>query len=109
MDDYLDLVVFVLWVLALARLTRLVNADEITDPIRLAVMRKTGPESKWSYFLQCPWCVSMWLGLVTAGFPVWLTDSPWWFLPLLALAGSHVTGLMAQLDTSELEIEVQED
>lgn len=100
----LTILTLILWALALARLTRLINADEITDPLRLAVMRKTGPESKWAYFLQCPWCISMWLGFITAALPIGLTGLSWWLLPLVALAGSQVTGLLAQLDQEELEI-----
>lgn len=104
-----DVLAMILWVLALMRVTRLINADEITDPIRLAIMRRTGPESKWSYFVQCPWCVSMWLGVPTAALMVWWMDASWWWVPLLGLAGSHLTGLAAQLDSSDIEIEVEED
>lgn len=101
------ILVLLLWVLALMRVTRLINADEITDPIRISIMNRTGPESRWSYFVQCPWCVSMWLGFVTAAFPIWLLHLPWWWLPLLALAGSHLTGLAAQLDEPDAEIVIE--
>lgn len=103
-----DALILLLWALALMRLTRLINADELTDPLRLWIMRRTGPESKWSYFVQCPWCVSMWLGFATAAFPVWLTGVSWWWLPLLALAGSHLTGLLAQLDDSDADIVIED-
>lgn len=101
-------VVLVAWVLALARLTRLINADELTDPLRIWIMHKTGPESKWSYFVGCPWCVSMWLGLASAPFALWLTDLELWLWPVVALAGSHLTGLLAGLDNEHIEVEVEE-
>lgn len=102
-------VVLMVWVLALARLTRLINADEITDPIRIWIMHKTGgPESTASYFVKCPWCVSIWLGAATAWLPLVLTDAPLWLWPFLALAGSQVTGVLAGLDHEEITIEVEE-
>lgn len=94
-------VLLVLWALALARLTRLVNADQISDPLRVAVARKWGENGYASYFFSCPWCVSIWLGFATAPFVVWLSGLRWWTLPLIALAGSEVTGFLAQADTSE--------
>lgn len=101
-------VVLVAWVLALARVTRLINADEITDPLRIWVMHKTGVESTWTYFVQCPWCVSMWIGLATAWLPLVLTDAPLWLWPFIALGGSHVTGVLAGLDRENIEIDVEE-
>lgn len=91
----------VLWVLALARLTRLVNADTLTDPLRIAVARRWGEDGWASYFMTCPWCVSIWLGFATAWLPVVAFGLTWWTYPLLALAGSYVTGMLAQLDQSE--------
>ncbi len=103
-------VLLVLWVLALARLTRLVNADQITDPLRIAVARRWGENGYASYFLACPWCVSIWLGFATAPFVLWLSDLRWWTLPLVALAGSEVTGFLAQADRTEVvELVVSED
>lgn len=97
------------WTLALARVTRLINADEITDPLRIWVMHKTGVESRWSYLIQCPWCVSLWLGMATAWLPLSTVDTdPWWMWPILSLAGSHVTGVLAGLDHENVEIEVDD-
>lgn len=96
-----DWLIIVAWTLALARATRLINADTITDPIRIWVARRWGENGTASYFLACPWCVSMWLGLAAAPFAVWLTGLTWWCWPLLALAASYLVGMTAQLDTSE--------
>jgi hypothetical protein len=104
-----DLVVIATWVLALARVTRLINVDEISDPLRIAIVRRWGSESMQAYFMQCPWCVSIWVGFATVAFPIWLTDLTWWMVPLLALGASQLTGLIAQLDQTEVEIDVEEE
>lgn len=85
-----------LWVLALARVTRLIVADKLTDFLRIwAYKRSRGGESYLTYFLQCPWCVSMWLGFGTA-WVVWLVaDWPGYLYPLVALAGSYAVGVLA--------------
>jgi hypothetical protein len=53
--------------LATYRLTKLVIDDEITSEIREKLLAKLGDHPKLSYFLHCPWCVSIWAagGLVT--------------------------------------------
>lgn len=47
--------------LAAYRLTRLVTEDEITEPVRDAIVAKFGPpdSSKVSYLVHCPFCVSV--------------------------------------------------
>lgn len=51
--------------LAVYRLTRLVTEDEITRPLRERVARRW-PDSKLAYFVTCPYCVSVWAGLVVS-------------------------------------------
>lgn len=93
---------------AVARVTRLVNMDEITDPLRIWIMRRTGTESTLSYFISCPWCVSIWVAAVAA-FPVlWAIGLPLWLAALLIPAASWFTGLAARLDDEELEVEVSD-
>lgn len=88
----------VLAVAATARLTRLVTADTITAPLRVAVVRKWGPSSMANEFIHCAWCVGMWLSLATAALTVAALDLSWWLYLPLALAYSHVVGLAARLD-----------
>lgn len=101
-----------LWVLALARVTRLLVADRLTDFIRVwAYHRSQGAETLLTYFVQCPWCVSMWLGFGTA-WVIWLqVDWPGYLYPLVALAGSYLVGISASnLEPSdELDIEIVDD
>jgi hypothetical protein len=55
-----------------ARLTRLVTADTITDPLREWVAAKAKQKlsravwHKIDDLLVCPWCVSIWVGVPSA-------------------------------------------
>ena len=109
--------VLVVATLAVLRGTRLVTTDEVTAPLRLAVLRRwpsrveppthphTGQEMgdggravpSWPVkLISCNWCVSFWLsgavalGLHYSGFvPTWRwTVLAWW-----ALAGSSGAAL----------------
>lgn len=104
MDGLTWIIVLIVYTLAVARLTRFVNADVLTDGLRVAVARRYGTGSTASYFLSCPWCVSIWtalgLGLLVLGF----TDASWLWLPIMVPAASHVTGLLAALDPDDVQI-----
>lgn len=94
----LGVVLLILYFPALARLTKLVNDDMVTDPIRArlaAKFNKTHP--MLVYFIECPWCVSVWLGAATAPLVTYATGWPWWMIAVIALAGSYVTGLASRL------------
>ena len=108
--------ILVIYVLAAARLTRLVNADTVLDGPRLAIARRardtaaSGPERRrWTtslYFVQCPWCVGFWICLFSAYLPVHLVRWPWWALVPVALAASHLIGVFAfAADTEEIEVQ----
>lgn len=106
--DGLTLLVLVLYVLAVMRVTRLINADTILDTPRIYLLRKFGPESTLAYFISCPWCVSIWIAGITTPFILNALTLPMWWWPLLGLAASHLTGLAAQLDGDDLEIEIED-
>jgi hypothetical protein len=54
--------------LAAHRLTRLAIQDVITARFRKRIFEKYPPTpDSWSYVLTCPWCSSMWAGLLVAG------------------------------------------
>lgn len=110
------ILILTIYVLAIARVTRLVNADTILDAPRLAIARRAHSDDsspterrRWTtllYFVQCPWCVGMWIALATAILPVLIVGWPWWaFLPT-ALATSHLVGVCARwADTEDISIE----
>lgn len=87
-----------LTLLAVARVTRLVNSDRITEAPRNAVLRRLDPEGLAAYLVVCPWCVSVYVG--AAGGAAWWAwgDTLIYTATVLALAASHVAGLLAGLE-----------
>lgn len=79
-------------VLAVARVTRLINEDEI-----LAGPRKwltTRLPDKPAYLIICAWCASFWVAFAAAVL-LWVSrGAAWFWVPAAALAFSHVTGLL---------------
>jgi Protein of unknown function (DUF1360). len=89
--------------LATYRLTRLLQQDTLPPllAIRDRLMARYGA-SPWSELLNCPWCLSVWLGAVVA---VLRRVCPrLWGLAAHALAASAVTGLLSQV-SAELDRE----
>lgn len=130
----MTILVLSLYLLAVARLTRLINADTILDNVRLriagrirtlsaatdeaiemgqvtyshALRDKLGRWNTFFYFIGCPWCVGMWLALFAAPAPILLLRWPLWAVVPVGLAASHLIGLGAQLDNSG-EMSVEDD
>lgn len=112
LDFMMDIAVVLVWLLALARLTRLLVTDRITDFLRAAAWKVSkGNEDGMIWYLStCPWCVSLWLGLASA--PLMLHTiglSMWWFL-VFALVGSWFTGVSAEnFEGRGDDIEIEEE
>lgn len=81
--------------LATARLTRLVNEDAILDGPRAWIQRRAG--DTLTYFVSCPWCVSIWASAAVAGATYAWHDYWEVQVALLALSASMVTGVLAQI------------
>ncbi|MGH3499634.1 MAG: DUF1360 domain-containing protein [Nocardioidaceae bacterium] len=98
-------------VLASARLTRLLTADTVTEPLRFAALTipglralvhteqvSTGDEvvvHAWG----CDWCVSVWTSALIVGLVGLLAlCQPVWFVVLEVAACSHVVGFLAQAE-----------
>jgi hypothetical protein len=98
--------ILLLYVLACARVTKLINSDVIFDPPRLAVARRArNPDvsdsrrARWAtatYFLECPWCVGLWVCFAGAYPLMRLIHWPTWALVPVALAASHLIGVCAR-------------
>lgn len=99
-------VVLALYALAVTRITTLVTHDEITRPVREHLIARFDPyclvHRMLVYLLGepdgaatgCPWCVSVWIGLLTAPIIyLWGTNSIVLVI-VLALAVSQVTGMI---------------
>jgi hypothetical protein len=86
--------------LATYRLTVLIKDDKITERLRQAVFRRYGHLEEAdvrnpSYLLGCPWCLSMYFGVVAVAGRRY---APAAWKPLSrALAFSATTGLMAEV------------
>lgn len=93
----IDAVTLVLLALAVARLTRVVVADEVTAPLREAIVKRLGdPDtSKLSYLVHCPWCTGFWLSIPATVITYHLQGHIWWTLLLTIGAVSHVAGAIA--------------
>lgn len=91
-----------IYALAVARVTGLITTDTITESARDAVIGwlDDRPRTLGSYLavlITCPWCASVWLGLLASPM-IWLWgDSPVMLVPALALAFSQVTGMISDL------------
>lgn len=51
-------------IVATYRLTKLVMEDKIAEDFRDYIYEKFPRDSKISYFIGCPWCVSIWAAAV---------------------------------------------
>jgi len=89
------------YLLAVMRLTRLVNADTILDPVRIRLARRFGAESVPLEFLGCAWCVGFWISLAGAVVPVLVLGMSWWWLLPLGLACSQIVGMLSPLSSDE--------
>ena len=93
--------ILTMYVLASMRLTRLVNADTILDPVRVRLARRFGPESTILEFLGCPWCVGFWISLAGAFVVSVPLQWPWHASIMLGLACSHLVGVFSRFASDE--------
>ena len=95
--------VWLTYALAVARLTGLTVADDITAPARDWAIDHL-PLSRFGAaveeLLRCPWCVSMWVAAAVVP-AAWNWGTRWWLLgPALILAASQIVGMTSTLGRS---------
>lgn len=84
------------------RVTRVVTTDQISEPPRLWLINRLGPDHMLVYLVHCQWCVSVWVGAAAAAGAVLLADGmpgdvhPVWVAAGLTAAYSWVTGALAE-------------
>lgn len=95
----MSIALWVLLTLATFRLAQLVSVDKITEPIRLAIGRKTtdnegykeGHNRGWKFLadlINCPYCTGVWIAFIAA-FGM-LPSSLWFFIIYwLSIAGGQ--------------------
>jgi hypothetical protein len=90
---------FVVMTLAVARLTRVIVVDSITQPFRWWVERKESDKHgyvntiSFTTLLNCHWCTGWWAALFVAGIS-WAfgeEDVVWWLWS--ALSASYLLGI----------------
>jgi hypothetical protein len=91
-----------IYALAVTRVTGLIVADTITEPIRDRIVGwlddTPGSAGEWfASLITCPWCAGMWVSLIAAPLVWFWGDSPFMLVPALAMAFSQVTGATANL------------
>lgn len=90
--------VLVVAALAVARVTRLITTDYLTDPPRSWLVRRLGQNSKLAYLLVCQWCMSMWVASVAALLLWAVGPVPGLVWPMTALAMSQAAGMLSRGD-----------
>lgn len=67
-----------------------------TPDERLRGVMMAEPMPMLAYLVTCPWCVSIYVAAVVAPLAWAWGTRPWLAIPALALAFSHLTGLLAR-------------
>ena len=91
-----------IYALAVARVTGLIVADSITEPVRDWIVARLDdrPRTLGSFIaalIECPWCAGMWVSLIAAPLVWFFWASPVMLIPAVALAFSQVTGMTNSL------------
>jgi len=97
-----ELVILLVYALAVARVTGLITLDTITEDIRDSIIGwlDDRPKTLGAYLatlITCPWCAGMWVSLVAAPLVWFWGDHPVLLIPALALAFSQATGMISNL------------
>lgn len=113
-----DLITLILAVGAAARITRLVVADTITEPVRtwalprIARSRRerkriaqgepatppTGLRGALVTLLTCHWCTGMWVAAAITPLAMTSDGSLWFVLPAAILTVAYVVGLLGDYE-----------
>ena len=79
--------------LAVARVTRFLVDDRLSDGYRRWVVKRWGEDSKPSYLAHCPWCTSIWVAI-----PIMPAAAIWpniWVIAAFSIpAASMLSGLL---------------
>lgn len=101
------LTVLLLTTLAVARISRIITTDKISEPARTLLARKLRDGSQVTYLLWCPHCMSVWISAALTPAAWLLTDAPdrlgitsWFGLPVTALAVAYLASIVVTAETS---------
>ena len=91
----MELIPIAVAALAVARLTRLVTSDRITEAPRNWALARLPDGPLLAYLVVCDWCVSVYTGAAVAAAGAWAGAWSWGWAPPVALAFSYVAGWLA--------------
>ena len=91
----MELIPIAVAALAVARLTRLVTSDRITEAPRNWALARLPDGHLLAYLIVCDWCVSIYTGAAVAFAGALLGVWPWATTAPLLLAFSYVAGWLA--------------
>lgn len=97
------LLLLALYFVAVARVTRLLVVDKITEPFRSWLIDRYSPngeESMRVYMAHCTACTSVWIAFALAPAAIGLTGLSWWLVPFIALSASQATIFLSRIDVS---------
>lgn len=78
-------------IIAVRRLTRLIQDDRITESLRDKIFDKFPPQTTLiGFLLTCPWCVSIWAALAIFGLRKFSPETATYISNVLA--ASEITG-----------------
>lgn len=102
--------VLILYAMAVARLTTIITTDEISRPIRRALVSRFDPTKRvhrWIVYAigtaedstanGCPWCVSVWVSAATSPMLWCWQHSSVFLAAVIALAASQATGMIFRI------------
>lgn len=91
---------WVVYALAVARITGLIASDEISRPAREWTVKHLPlwrASVAFEYLLTCVWCVSLWVAAAAVPLAWHWGDRAWLVGPALVLALSQITGMVSAL------------
>lgn len=91
-----------IYALAVARVTGLITADSITEPVRDKIIGWLDDQpatigSALATLITCPWCAGMWVSLVAAPLVWFHGDWAPMLVLAIALAISQFVGMVSDL------------
>lgn len=105
-----QVLILTIYVLATARVTRLINHDQVFNPARNRYLRIFSGHYLAAYFITCPWCVGLWASIIGAVVPVGLFGWSWWAVLPVGLAASMLIGVASPLSVDdEMKVIAEDD
>ena len=96
-----SVVAFLVGVVATARATRLLAQDHWPPVIRLRNWWIGKVPLDWGILVECPFCLSPWLGLPNV-LLAWASGLAWWWwVPNLWFAGAYLAAIVVVRDEPE--------